>query len=196
MIEIHAPLIFVDTETTHQQATIARPWEIAMIRRDPDGTTSTIHLMVAGVDLTNAQPEALAVGRFEERYSMSSTAVWVDEASAADVLERFCAPSPVTGAPVHLIGSNPSYDQTVLERLMHRQDRQIPWHYRSIDLWTLTLGAAALAGSDPVRLRDRSYELSEFCGAERPTAAERHTALGDAQWTLRWWDALMGPVTA
>lgn len=38
----------------------------------------------------------------------------------------------------------------------------------------------------------RSDELSRLIGVEPPGEAERHTALGDARWAARAWDAVMG----
>lgn len=38
----------------------------------------------------------------------------------------------------------------------------------------------------------RSDDLSRTCGVEPPSDDERHTALGDARWALRWYDAMTG----
>lgn len=62
------PLCFADTETTdigHRRL----PWEIAVIRREPDGTRREYHAFVA-VDLSDASPFALKVGRFYDRHPL------------------------------------------------------------------------------------------------------------------------------
>lgn len=38
----------------------------------------------------------------------------------------------------------------------------------------------------------KSDELAAACGVEPPTDEERHTALGDARWAMRWYDTLTG----
>lgn len=38
----------------------------------------------------------------------------------------------------------------------------------------------------------KSDELSRACGVEPPAEDERHTALGDARWAMRWYDAITG----
>lgn len=38
----------------------------------------------------------------------------------------------------------------------------------------------------------RSDDLSRACGVEPPSEEDRHTALGDARWAMRWYDAMTG----
>lgn len=38
----------------------------------------------------------------------------------------------------------------------------------------------------------RSDDLSRACGVEPPSDEDRHTALGDARWAMRWYDVLVG----
>lgn len=196
MLTVDQPLVFVDTETTHLDPARAIPWEIALIRR-PAGAVDasrdeTVHLMVAGIlpdGLDDAEPEALAVGRFEERYGPSSMATWVTEDQAAAIVHAVTA--PVRGARAALVGSCPSYDAAVLAALLRRHGLEPRWDHHTHDLVTWTL--ATLAGSivDHAIMPTRAYELSEAVGADRPSGGEAHTALGDARWVRRWWDQLM-----
>lgn len=198
MLTISQPLIFVDTETTHLDLAIARPWEIAMIRRDTDGTERLLHLMIGNVRLADADPEALAVGRFDERHGPGEQPgghAWVQEPLAAEMVADFTAPGP-DGVPVALVGSNPSYDAQVLVAMLRRHGREPAWDHHTHDLVTWTL--ATLAGSivDHSPMPERSYALSEAVGAEPPGPGVRHTARGDAEWVRSWWDQLMTGVLA
>lgn len=198
MLTITQPLIFVDTETTHLDLAIARPWEIAMIRRNSDGTEHRLHLKVADVDLSDADPAALAVGGFDERHGPSMEPrglTRVLESLAAEIVADFTAPGP-DGIPAALVGSNPSYDAQVLATMLRRHGWVPAWDHHTHDLVTWTL--ATLAGSivDHSPMPERSYALSEAVGAEPPGLGVRHTARGDAEWVRRWWDQLMTGVLA
>lgn len=193
MLTVAQPIVFVDTETTHLDLAVARPWEIAMIRRNPDGTEYSLHLMIGNVALAKADPKALAVGGFADRHGPDFTLGghdWVQESSAADLVSEFTAPSQ-DGQRVALVGSNPSYDAQVLAGMLRRHGHEPQWDHHTHDLVTWTL--ATLAGSivDHSSMPERSYALSAAVGAEPPAPGVRHTALGDAEWVRRWWDQLM-----
>ncbi|HTE66667.1 MAG TPA: hypothetical protein VK736_10485, partial [Candidatus Binatia bacterium] len=77
------------------------------------------------------------------------------------------------------------------------------WHYHLIDVEALavgwlsglrsetTLATGAYAGFVPSLPWD-SDDLSRACGVEPASEAERHTALGDARWAMRLYDAIVG----
>lgn len=75
------PIVFADTETTdigHRRLA----WELGMIRREPDGTRSELQAFIE-VDLSDANPYALKVGRFYDRHPLgrwlaSGPARWED----------------------------------------------------------------------------------------------------------------------
>lgn len=46
--------------------------------------------------------------------------------------------------------------------------------------------------ADEIGLPWKSDDLSRACGVEPPTEDERHTALGDARWVMRLYDAITG----
>lgn len=119
---LNSPLVFIDTETTgiHPERL---PWEIAMIRRDPDSTESTTVIQISPVDLSKADPFGLKVGKFYKRHYDycpifdlgTDTIVW-DEESASESVE-----SITRGA--HLVGAVPSFDAETLDKMLRRYGR-------------------------------------------------------------------------
>jgi hypothetical protein len=210
-------LAFVDTETTGvHPGRVA--WEIAIIRRESDGTQRTMHAFIRDVDLSEADPFGLKVGRFYERHpSYNGT---VDEVLDDDPF----AGSPVAPLPAgarlldeqwaavqverltrgaHLVGAVPNFDAEVFADMLRRHRLTPAWHYHLIDVENLAVGFLAgrraqleadgnLVAAD-LRLAPpwKSDELSRGCGVEPPSDEERHTALGDARWAQRWYDAIV-----
>jgi uncharacterized membrane-anchored protein len=60
---------------------------------------------------------------------------------------------------------------------------------RPVDVVTLAAEAIRAAGRQP---ESDFAGLSRQCGVKPPTAAQRHTALGDARRAMRWYDRLRG----
>lgn len=206
---MNAPLAFVDTETTGVHPG-RRAWEIAIIRREPDGTETTLHVFVADVDLSEADPFGLKVGRFYERHPAFARTPEVaaaiahgralglevpkdepclDEDDLAPMVERM-----TRGA--HLVGAVPNFDAEVFAAMLRRHRLTPAWHYHLIDVEALAVGYLAgrrpFDGSDPVALPWSSDALSRACGVEPAGDDERHTALGDAKWAMRLYDAIVG----
>jgi DNA polymerase III epsilon subunit-like protein len=193
-------LCFVDTETTSLRPD-RRAWEIAVIVREP-GKEDVEHewwIPVADLDLGNADLMSLKIGRFHERHPQfrSGRATGVDSEpfvmSAIEHLTR--------GA--HLIGAVPSFDAEVLGNRMRANGICPSWHYHLIDIEALAVGylhgrvrgeeadggwANALAD---VGLPWKSDQLSAALGVE-VSDEDRHTALGDARWAMRVYDAVTG----
>jgi hypothetical protein len=213
------PLVALDTETTgvHPEREI---WEIGMIKRHPDGQTFTSSFFIEDVDLSRADPFGLSIGRFYERHPQynglrenggrwrEGPLVGKDEGNpfggSADY--RICSARQAAvrveewtrGA--HIIGAVPNFDTESLGRLL-RQYGLIPaWHYHLIDVENLMVGylMGAAPGTVGERLREvatppwKSDELAALLGVEPSSPEERHTALGDAEWALRCFDAVMG----
>lgn len=181
------PLLFVDTECdgVHYHR---RVWEVAMIRRDDQGERETSFFV--RIDLANSDPFGLNIGRFWDRHpagrKMSGK-----------------PPSPADSAPVynchdaarvvmewtfgaHLVGAVPNFDAEVLARLLRAEGYLPSWHYHLVDVEAM---AAGFLGVQPPWNSD---ELSRRCGVEPPIDVDRHTALGDARWALRWYDKVAG----
>lgn len=190
-------LAFVDTETTGLDPTRHDAWEIAVIRRDPDGT-ETENLWQIRVPLESADPEALKIGRYEERFIVH------DEWAAALVAPTgkrilnltlpemlFDLQDALSGAVI--VGSNPGFDVAFLTPLLRRHNRRLTWHYRPVDVATLAAGYLHGAGrADLPTVPYSSRGLSLAVGVEPPGDDTAHTALGDARWARDVYDAVTG----
>lgn len=195
-----APICFIDTETTgiHPDRL---PWEIALIKRNEAGLEEELLIQIIDVDLSNADPFGLRVGKFYERHywyapstSIPPECKCVEEHEAAMLVERF-----TRGA--HLIGAVPSFDAETWDKMLRRH-RLIPaWHYHLIDVEPLAIGYLkglekyghlSANTSLEFKLPWKSDELSKAIGVEPPTDEERHTAMGDARWAQRTYDRVMG----
>jgi hypothetical protein len=183
-------LCFTDTETTHLSADVGHAWEIAVIRRDPDGI-ETEYLWQLNIDLTDADPQSLDVGRYHQRYAvpagveaiqvMSDGTHW--KLTLAEMLFDF--QDAVRDAI--LVGSNPGFDDRFLRKLMAANNRKVTWLYRPTCIANLAEGY--LWRADPVWVAEQqekglisSKALSRRLGVEPPTVDVAHTALGDARW--------------
>lgn len=177
------PLCFIDTETTGVHPD-RRVWEVAIIRRDDEGQREYVW-QVSDVDLSNADPFGLNVGRFYERHHRFNPSVVLAYGQAGFESEVAREVEIVTRG-AHLIGVVPSFDAGCLDPMLRRH-RLIPaWHYHLVDVEAMAAGW--LRTAPPWK----SDELSRACEVEPPSDDERHTALGDARWAMRWYDALTG----
>jgi DNA polymerase III epsilon subunit-like protein len=191
---------FVDVETTGLNPHRHRAWEVAVIRREDDGT-ETEHLWQFGLSdyaILNAEPEALRIARYHERRAS------VSYPAAADMLTPG-GPEPRLREQVReelhrlldgavLVGSNPGFDASFLKRVL--VENIGPWHYRP--LCVAQLAAGYLHATDPELMATRadrpisSYWVSRQMGIEPPGDGVAHTALGDARWARGLYDAVTG----
>lgn len=155
---VASPLVFVDVETDGVGPD-ARPWEVALIRREMDGSERWT--------------------RFDSFVSRYEAAVRVARLTHG----------------AHLVGVGVSSAARVLEQLLLTASLRPGWHDHLVDVVPMAAGwLNALPGRDlalaPVVPPWSSDDLSRRCGVSPPDGAARHTALGDARWARRWWDAL------
>lgn len=204
-------ICFVDTETTclgHR----ARPWEIAVIRREPNGDEETwvvqVQYELNGLP-PGTSPQALYIGGWLSRGVAGSDYIWRlgddivaraygHEEAAAHAVHRLFRNDPI------LVGVGVHFDAAVLSAMFLRHELpEEPWHYAIVDLKAASWGAindsiAHMGEAAPAGLTEltavplRSEPLAAAGGVEPPTEEERHTALGDARWAARWYDALTG----
>jgi hypothetical protein len=209
-------IAFVDTETTGLTH-LSRPWEIAVILREARceagqqiqewGVTETEYLYQ--VEYTSrtlpegTEPSALEVGRWRERAwgrggeqyraRMADQCVLTaagPEWTIARSLHRVLQGATIVGVGVH-------YDAEVLGRMFLRHGLDWhPWHYGIIDVktagWAFLRGMYRHGIAEPTTW-DTIPVSSETVGqyfVDPPTDDERHTAVGDARWAKRWFDAL------
>ncbi|KAB2975993.1 3'-5' exonuclease [Streptomyces sp. SS1-1] len=202
-----APIAFVDCETTGLDPIRHMPWEVAIIRREPDGTETEYlwQIRPTRAELAAAQPEALRIGGYAERFAVP------DGAAAADMLAVPVVPldyldvagrifKALTGAV--MVGSNPHFDASFLHRML--QTGATPWHYRPVCIATLAAGrklgmtemvrrvGGTAQPSDEVPFPFSSRDLSRWAGVEPPGPGVAHTALGDARWARDVFDAVRG----
>lgn len=180
---MNAPICFIDTETTSLDRYTRQVWEVAMIRREPDGSETQYQTFIAGVDLSNADPRSLAIGRFYERYDMEAATErlfsrpdgyeWPHGTAIA--VERM-----TRGA--HLVGAVPSFEDTSLAPFLKAHQLAPAWHYHLVCIENV------LAGWFGVVPPYSSDELSMRIGVD-PAGFERHTAMGDVRWVRAQWDA-------
>lgn len=150
-----APLVFLDTETTGLHPD-RRPWEIAMIRAEGPETGAKIKgctIVISDIDISHADPTALAMNGFYERHPHFTEAVtsvpipqphgtWLfTEETAAAKVERW-----TRGATI--VGANPSFDTITLDAMLRRHKLVPSWHHRLIDVESLTAGHLGTLGDD------------------------------------------------
>lgn len=197
-------IIATDTETTSIRPD-RRAWEVALILADPPEWVSSARYKAevqpghfrwfvdkGDLDLGNADPFALNVGRFYDRHPQFSggQGYVASEAEVARDVERL-----TRGA--HLLGAVPNFDAEVLDRRMRAHGILPSWHYHLIDIEAMAVGylhGIGYAKEFPGRmtLPWKSDDLSRACGVEPPSDEERHSALGDADWAKRWYEAITG----
>lgn len=179
------PLVFLDTETTglHRRR---RPWEIAIIRRNHDVHERLLLCVdVADLDLANADPAGLKISGFHRRHPQVRLGprhyprVFGASAAAAAVQQW------TAGATI--IGVVPRFDTECLADMLARHDLEPAWQPHPVDVIALARAAVETNGGQP----DPDFiTLSRQCGVKPPTPTQRHTALADARWAMRWYDKL------
>ena len=181
------PLAFVGCETTGAHPG-GLPWEVAVIRRDTTGTTLVLQ-HVEDLDLSTADPWALAINGFYDRYWLYAPgdcdAQLAREHQVALDVERLTRRACLVGVGVH------ARAETFAALL--RRHRLVPaWYPQVIDVVTLAAGFLAARGVVAALPWDPGA-LSRACRVTPPEVAQRHTALGAAQWAQQWVDAIMAP---
>ena len=199
------PLVFLDCETTGVHPD-RRVWEVAAIRRDDEGERAYVW-QVSDVDLSNADPFGLNVGRFYERHHRYNPKISLAY-GVAGTEEEVAREVEIITRGAHLVGAVPSFDAGCLDPMLRRHQRIPAWHYHLVDVEAMAAGWLLRdrphhirnGAGHPVAWPDdfeptppwKSDALSRACGVEPPADDERHTALGDARWAMRWYDAMTG----
>lgn len=183
--------VFVDTETLGLDPRVHRVWEVAAIADDVEHVW---HLHLSDESIAQADPVAVEVSGFEDRYPPHG-----DRVSVPVFLDQFIE---LTRGR-HLAGAVVSFDEERLRRLAWQWSRTPEWHYHLIDVEALAVGRLATLHRPPaypltdggavLELPWRSDDLTDALGLDPVPEAERHTALGDARWAKRIYDRVMAP---
>ena len=187
-------LVALDTETTGLHPG-RRVWDIGLIVRRPGHPDHERQWFVAAedLDLGNADPFGLKICRYYELHPEYCGTRTLDEgrtgtlAREVDVLQW--VESLTRGA--HIVGAVPNFDTEVLDKRMRAHGILPSWHYHLQCAEILAAGFLRGRG-ERVEYPYKSDELAERIGVDPPGDEDRHTALGDARWALRMFDAVMG----
>lgn len=187
-----APICFLDTETDGVHPG-RKPWEVAIIRREPDGQQTEWQAFV-DIDLSTADPFGLSVGRFYDRHPLGQVIVgesrkWWMNAHGESRHDVARAVARLTHG-AHIVGAVPNFDTETLAPLLRKHGLTPAWHYHLCDVEALAVGFLAGRG-EPVAPPWSSDALTAALGVEPAAEDERHTALGDARWAMRLYDAVM-----
>lgn len=183
-------LVFLDTETTSLNRVSRRVWEVALIVREPGGTAETDieHVwQVSDVDLSDADPRSLKIGKFHDRHFIHRIGPQPEtcERSFSLRTERAVAShvETLTRGAI-LVGAVPSFDEETLAAMLRRHGLCPSWHYHLVDVETLAAGALKIA---PPWDFDKVLDAYGLAYDE----ADRHTALGDARMVRDLYDKIL-----
>ncbi len=186
-------IVFIDTETTSLRPD-RRAWEVGLIIRDPGKPDREWGGLVDldDLDLGNADPFALKIGRFYDRHPQTM-APNVKERSFGGKVDReydVLRGVEFRTRGAHLVGAVPNFDAEVLSTRMRAHGVAPSWHYHLIDVEALAVGHLAAYG--PIALPWDSDALTRKLGLEPVPDEDRHTALGDARWARAIYDRVTG----
>lgn len=179
---MNVPLVFLDTETTGLSLE-DDIWEIAAIRREPDGTERELHLFVEhDTDKCVQLPQSF---RDDHRRR------WVANEDAAVTPGEAAREIRMFTEGCHVVGAVPNFDTERLAAMLREEFLRPAWHYHLIDVENLAIGWLTAKGGE-LELPWKSDALAELCGIPPIPTSERHTAMGDARWVRDWFDAIIG----
>ena len=175
-------LCFVDTETTSLDPHTRVAWDVALIRREDDGTEKRRQFFV---ELTNrefiaADSTSLEIGGYDERYDPVEA---ISKRSAAAIIAEFTDDAVLAAA-------TPDFDAHGLATILEAAGLQPKWHYKLLDVTTFANGVLLAKGIPP---EDELWPSSlgnvgEWLDVE-VSESTRHTAMGDAEYHMAVFDA-------
>lgn len=183
MSKIHPPLLFLDTESLGLGD--APLWEVAAIYVNEYGgirSQFSMFLKHDAGDWFDTLPEP-----FQEDYlSRFVPDEAIDPVKAVLKICKYLQPGTI------VCGSNPSFDTSRLERIAVNAEIPAPsWHYHSEDVPTLARGWLNGKGVYPAPPW-KSDIISQMIGVD-PREFDRHTAMGDCEWSLAMWERVTKP---
>jgi len=171
------PIIFIDTETTGLDPQRAAVIEVAMIRREADGSETRYHTYIKPTEheLANAVPKALEINGYAADSSPWDIAPYMSE--VGHEITAF------TKGAKAICGHNVSFDENMIKAAFkrHSVEGRIPYH--KID--TVTLAHEHLT---PLGLHKVSLDkIRGFLGWSMESA---HTAMKDTEDAMTLFDLL------
>lgn len=180
MSNFNVPLCFMDTETTSLDRHTRVPWEVALIRREPNGEEKrrVFQIEVTNAELAKADSISLEINGFHRRYDPVEA---FSKRSAAAFVDEFTYQA-------HIIGMVPSFDTFGFEHLLDYAGLKEQWHYQYQDVDNIAYGFYLAKGKQLILPVDTDWVLDDL-GVTMDEDL-RHTAMGDAELTMRFFDAL------
>lgn len=163
------PLVFLDTETTSLRPD-REPWEIALIRREPDGCTFEHHWFL-NVSLNRADPESLKIGGYFKRHPRG------ESSPRLEVIKEIA--NLTAGATI--VGACPWFDTETLETMMRKHGFLPGWHHRLVCVESIVSGSYG-------RRVEGLQTCLDLIGI---TNDAPHTAMGDARAAKEIYDRLI-----
>ncbi len=168
-------LAFLDIETSGLNPFYHDVLEVAYVREFGSGDTRETHFSLP-IDQKRAEPKALEVNRYKERYAELFAIQTTRTRAVARLLVEL--------EDCIIVGANPAFDATFLRYLIWQETQNEPsWHYRLIDL--NTLGTGWLKYPDIMTTKG----LAEEFGVPIPEGY--HSALVDACWNREVYHAIL-----
>lgn len=168
-----APVAFVDIETTGLDVDRHDIFEIAIIADEEE------YVWAMAPHLENADPTALRITRFYERFEPSAQKVFQPRPLVAAQVARALAGR-------NIVGAVPSFDARFLEPFLRAYGQAPAWHYHLVDVEAL---AAGMLGVEPPW---DSADLAAKVGVHPDDVRfAKHTALGDARWAKAIYEAVL-----
>ena len=173
-----------------------------MIRRPALHEESRLTVMVADVDLSDADPNVLAINQFDDRHltrldfaraSSPRPLLALPEYEAAEMVDHW-----TRGALLVCIGT--SVVAPALDALLRRHGRMPRWHHQPVDLGAAParnllgggrVDAMPRAVRDALALPWQTASLSRVMGVVLPTGQEWPAAMGLTEWAARLWDCIV-----
>jgi len=180
-----APIVFLDTETCGLG--LDDPiWEIALIRREPDGVETRHHFFV---EHDAACAETLP-DPFRSDHDQRYATILATSLDDLNVLLRYLLRPGPDGAAAHIVGMCPWFD---MDRIEHQiTGSEVPWHFHLLDVEAMAYAHHATLGHPAATVPWSSNDLLSALGIT-VRKEDRHTAMYDAELARAAFDHLTTP---
>lgn len=171
------PRLWIDTET-HRLPPGHRPWELALLLDHTDVVSERV-IVVTDIDLSDADPESLAMNGFHDRhpkgdrFAVSDGVLYLPEVEAASLVQLL-----TTGAEI--VAAQPGFDLDGMAAMLRRHNLEPAWYHRTR---CIESEVAGFLRRDVGGLQDCAKALGVFSD---PLTV--HSALGDARLVRACWE--------